>query len=47
MLHFSINAVIYYGESLELSDPIQISFLGANWGCQFDATMYVTKCCEL
>ena len=34
MLHFSINAHIYYGESLELSDHIQVSFLGANWSCQ-------------
>ena len=35
MLHLSINAVIYYGDSLALSDPIQVSFLGANWSCQF------------
>ena len=34
MLHFSINAVIYYGDSLALSDPIQVSFLGVNWSCK-------------
>ena len=29
-----MNAVIYYGDSLELSDPIQVSFLGPSWSCQ-------------
>ena len=34
MLHFSINAVIYNGDILALSDYIQVSFLVAIWSCQ-------------